>query len=86
MTSDAFGRENTGVIYGWIGASHQLGASMAALGAGTIRSVTGDYSVAFWISGTLCILAGLSFITVGRRALRPVTWTEPALASPAAAS
>ena len=60
LTSDAFGRENTGVIFGWIGASHQLGASMAALGAGTIRSVTGDYSAAFWIAGTLCIFAGLS--------------------------
>ena len=31
LTADAFGRENTGVIYGWIGASHQLGASVAAL-------------------------------------------------------
>ena len=44
LTSDAFGRENTGVIFGWIGASHQLGASMAALGAGAIRSGAGDYS------------------------------------------
>jgi sugar phosphate permease len=86
LTSDAFGRENTGVIFGWIGASHQLGASMAALGAGTIRSVTGDYSAAFWIAGTLCIFAGLSFITVGRSALRPASWTEPALASPAVAA
>ena len=52
LTSEAFGRENTGVIYGWIGASHQLGASLAAVGAGTIRSVLGDYSVAFWLGGT----------------------------------
>ena len=57
LTSDAFGRENTGVIYGWIGASHQLGASMAAFGAGAIRTVTGDYSAAFWIAGTLCMFA-----------------------------
>ena len=27
LTSEAFGRENTGVIYGWIGASHQLGGA-----------------------------------------------------------
>ena len=26
LTGEAFGRENTGVVYGWIGASHQLGA------------------------------------------------------------
>ena len=45
LTSEAFGRENTGVIYGWIGASHQLGASLAAFGAGAIRTSLGDYSV-----------------------------------------
>jgi len=70
LTGESFGRENTGVIYGWIGASHQLGASMAAFGAGAIRTVTGDYATAFYISGVLCVLAGTSFLTVGRHALR----------------
>jgi nitrate/nitrite transporter NarK len=77
LTSEAFGRENTGVIYGWIGASHQLGASIAAFGAGTIRSLSGDYRSAFWIAGALCLLAGLSFVTVGRRALRPTSINDP---------
>jgi sugar phosphate permease len=67
LTGEAFGRENTGVVYGWIGASHQLGASLAAFGAGAIRTVAGDYRVAFWIAGTLCVLAGTSFLTIGRR-------------------
>ncbi|MEP7309901.1 MAG: MFS transporter [Acidobacteriota bacterium] len=67
LTSEAFGRENTGVIYGWIGASHQLGASMAAFGAGAIRTLAGDYQLAFWIAGSLCLLAGTSFLTIGRR-------------------
>ena len=67
LTNEAFGRENTGVIYGWIGASHQLGASMAAFGAGAIRTMLGDYQLAFWIAGVLCVLAGLSFLTIGRR-------------------
>jgi predicted MFS family arabinose efflux permease len=66
LTGDAFGRENTGVIYGWIAASHQLGASLAAFGAGAIRTGLGDYSAAFWIAGALCAIAGLSFLTVGR--------------------
>jgi len=70
LTAEAFGRENTGVIYGWIGASHQLGASMAALGAGTIRTFAGDYQFAFWIAGVLCVLAGTSFLTFGRRVFR----------------
>jgi sugar phosphate permease len=75
LTGEAFGRENTGVVYGWIGASHQLGASLAAFGAGAIRTVAGDYRLAFWIAGVLCVLAGLSFLTIGRRAFtsgRPI--------------
>jgi sugar phosphate permease len=80
LTGETFGRENTGVIYGWIGASHQLGASIAAFGAGAIRSQLGQYQMAFWIAGTLCVLAGLSFVTVGRRALRRPALAEPALA------
>ena len=75
LTGEAFGRENTGVIYGWIGASHQLGASLAAFGAGAIRTELGAYQLAFWIAGALCVLAGLSFVTVGRRTFR----TAPAL-------
>jgi len=67
LAGEPLGRENTGVVYGWIAASHQLGASMAAFGAGAIRSGFGDYRVAFWIAGVLCVCAGLSFITIGRR-------------------
>ena len=69
LTTEAFGRENTGVIYGWIGASHQLGASMAAFGAGAIRTGLGDYRLAFLIAGVLCLIAGASFLLVGRQAL-----------------
>jgi sugar phosphate permease len=73
LTGDSFGRENTGVIYGWIGASHQLGASLAAFGAGAIRTSLGNYQLAFWIAGGLCVLAGVSFLTIGRVALRSRT-------------
>jgi predicted MFS family arabinose efflux permease len=62
LTSDAFGKENTGVIYGWIGACHQLGASCAALAAGTVRTVAGDYSPAFWVIGVLCFGTAFAFL------------------------
>ena len=62
LATNTFGKENAGVVYGWIYTSHQLGASLAALGAGTIRSYLGDYRDAFWISGTLCVLAASAFI------------------------
>ena len=76
LTGEAFGRENTGVIYGWIGASHQLGASLAAFGAGAIRTFAGDYRAAFWIAGVLCVIAGLSFLTIGRRSFAAARSTD----------
>ena len=79
LTTEAFGRENTGVVYGWIGASHQLGASMAAFGAGAIRTELGDYRLAFLMAGVLCLVAGASFLAVGRRSLQ----AGPAIAAEA---
>jgi sugar phosphate permease len=73
LTTEAFGRENTGVVYGWIGASHQLGASLAAFGAGSMRTALGSYTLAFWIAGGLCLLAGLALLTLGGRSFRPLT-------------
>ena len=68
LTANAFGRENTGVIYGWIGAAHQLGASLAALIAGMVRTVMGDYRPSFWSIGILCFLTGFVFL-ISRNAL-----------------
>src|SRR6266566_1170304 len=67
LTADTFGTENVGVVYGWIGASHQLGASLAAVMAGVIRTSLGDYRVAFWLSGGLCLLAAALLIVTGRK-------------------
>jgi len=66
LTADLFGRHNAGVVFGWIAAAHQLGAALAALGSGAIRTSFGDYRPAFWISGTICLLAGLSFLFTRR--------------------
>jgi predicted MFS family arabinose efflux permease len=66
LTSDCFGRENAGVIYGWIVAAHQLGAALAACGAGLIRTHAGNYQAAFWIAGTLCSFTGIAFLFTRR--------------------
>lgn len=66
LTADLFGRQNAGVMFGWIAAAHQLGAAFAALGSGAIRTGLGDYRPAFWISGSICLLAGLSFLFTRR--------------------
>ena len=81
LTTEAFGRENTGVIYGWIGASHQMGASMAAFGAGAIRTELGDYRLAFLIAGVLCLVAGASFLVAGRVMSQQVAARRDTLAS-----
>jgi predicted MFS family arabinose efflux permease len=62
LTADTFGKENTGVIYGWIGACHQLGASVAAFAAGTVRTALGDYRPSFWAIGALCFATAFVFL------------------------
>ena len=57
LTAEAFGRENVGVMFGWIFASHQVGAALAATFAGAVRTYLGDYMIAFLLSGTICLLA-----------------------------
>jgi sugar phosphate permease len=85
LTADYFESENTGVVYGWIGVAHQLGASLAAIGAGTIRTQWGDYRSPFWISGAICFATAFVFPTLGRRALTPAAETlNPVPLTPAA--
>jgi predicted MFS family arabinose efflux permease len=80
LTSDCFGRENAGVVYGWIGASHQLGAALAAFGAGSIRTAFGDYRGAFWIAGTICFFTGVAFLFAGKPlSTRPLLAKTPSL-------
>jgi len=57
LTADVFGRRNAGLMYGWIFASHQLGAATAALGAGVLRTWLGGYQVSFLGAGLLCLVA-----------------------------
>jgi predicted MFS family arabinose efflux permease len=66
LVTDCFGRVNAGVIFGWVAAAHQLGAALAAIGAGLIRTHAGDYHDAFWIAGGLCFLTGISFLFTAR--------------------
>jgi MFS family permease len=61
LAADRFGRDRVGVVFGWIFASHQLGAAFAAWAAGASRGWFGSYTVAFVSAGALCLVAaGLS--------------------------
>jgi len=75
LATDAFGKERAPIMFGWIAAGHQLGAAITAFSAGWIRTTFGDYQLAFWTSGGLCLFAALLALMVGRR-----TFVSPALA------
>ena len=68
LATKSFGRERGPLIYGWVFASHQVGAAVAATGAGVIRTVTGDYFLAFVSAGALCLVAAVLSMGVGRTA------------------
>jgi MFS family permease len=78
LTADTFGKRNLGVVYGWIFASHQLGAAAAAFAAGAVRTYFGDYQVAFMTSGLLCLLAAGLVIRIGRASRQEAAAPLPA--------
>jgi MFS family permease len=47
------------IVFGWVFAAHQLGAALAASGAGYIRDVEGSYNLAFYLAAMLCGLAAM---------------------------
>jgi sugar phosphate permease len=57
LAAQSFGRERSGVVFGWIFASHQIGAAVAAFGAGLTRSLTDSYLPAFFFAGSMCLVA-----------------------------
>jgi MFS family permease len=66
LTNEVFGRRDAPVIIAWIFAGHQIGGAIAALGAGEVRSLTGDYLLAFLASGLACLAAALLVLRVSR--------------------
>jgi MFS family permease len=61
-----FGLEKSGVVFGWVFASHMVGAGVAASYAGWIRQGTGDYFWAWMTAGGLCLLAAMMCLSIRR--------------------
>jgi predicted MFS family arabinose efflux permease len=66
LTGEVFGREKAGIVFGWIAASHQLGAAFATYGAGATRTGLGSYTPAFMVAGALCIIAALIVLPIAK--------------------
>ena len=64
--------DRAGIVFGWVFASHQVGAAIAATVAGVVRDVSGSYTAA-WIGGAaLCAIAAVFSYIV--RPPRPGSW------------
>ena len=68
LAGQAFGKERAGMVFGWIFASHQLGAATAAYGAGLTRTLLLTYNPALFTAGAACIVGALWILTVRRPA------------------
>ena len=62
LCRQVLGPERGTIIYGWVFAAHQIGGSIAALGAGIARVKFGDYALAFYASGLACVF--VSFLVL----------------------
>jgi predicted MFS family arabinose efflux permease len=61
-----FGARGT-IVFGWVFASHQLGAAAAALGAGIVREAFGTYTYAWFGGAALCAVAALLSVSLRRQ-------------------
>ncbi|MFV8162885.1 MFS transporter [Mycobacterium sp. 134] len=73
LCRDYFG-DRSPVVFGWVFASHQVGAAVAAAGAGWLRDLNGNYDLAFQLAAGLCFVAALLCLSI-RKA--QVTSSEP---------
>jgi len=57
LTADLFGKQNIGVVFGWICFAHQIGAEIATYSAGYVHGLMGDYRLVFIASGLFALIA-----------------------------
>jgi predicted MFS family arabinose efflux permease len=66
LCRNAFG-ERGPIVFGWVFASHQLGAAAAAVGAGMVRDELGTYDLAWYVAGALCVVAASFCVAIRYR-------------------
>jgi sugar phosphate permease len=78
LVAQTFGRERSGVVFGWIFASHQIGAAVAAFGGGLSRSALNSYLPAFFFAGSMCLVAAAIVWLIRRPPVAVVPAAAPA--------
>nr|WP_307849684.1 MFS transporter [Qaidamihabitans albus] len=73
LCRDRFGLSGP-IVFGWVFASHQVGAAVAAFGAGFTRDQLGTYDLAWYAAGGLCAVAAVLSLRISpSRAAGPET-------------
>ena len=62
LSGKFFGPVDGPIIFGWIFAFHQLGAAVAAFGAGVSRDILLTYNPAFFSAGVVSIFATILIV------------------------
>ncbi|MFD9896479.1 MFS transporter [Amycolatopsis sp. NPDC059027] len=62
------------IVFGWVFASHQLGAAFAASAAGAVRDHFGDYAIAWYVAAGLAVIASAASLAVTRSGRREVAF------------
>ncbi|MDE1569529.1 MFS transporter [Aquabacter sp. P-9] len=70
IAADRFGARSN-LVFGWIFAGHQIGAGVAAYGAGFSRTFYQTYLPAFFVAGILCLIAAIAILVVRERSGSP---------------
>ena len=63
LCRELFGEQGT-LVFGWVFASHQIGAGAAAAAAGIVRTSLGSYDAAWYGAAALCLLAAVLSVRV----------------------
>ncbi|MGW2055147.1 MFS transporter [Streptomyces sp. NPDC001840] len=58
--------EDSAIVFGWVLASHQVGAAVIAFAGGLARDVFGSYDMVWYASGALCAAAALMALVIRR--------------------
>ncbi|WP_443062629.1 MFS transporter [Streptomyces sp. NBC_00390] len=61
--------DDSAIVFGWVLASHQVGAAVVAFVGGMARDVFGSYNVVWYASGALCAVAALMALVIRRKPL-----------------
>jgi MFS family permease len=69
------------VVFGWVFASHQVGAAIAATAAGFVRDQLGTYTLAWYVAGALSVGAAVLSMLLRRRRSEPDFPPVPVTAS-----